>query len=521
MNEENEKLDINQPADIPAEETSAPVPEETNAPADEICAPAPEGTNTPAEEICTPMQEEAPQPSYIPKEQPAAAQYYNNMQYGAPYQQPQYQQPQYGFIPPQPVQPAVQKKTVPPLMASQKKLFTLMKIGIILIAAIFAYCIISDVVLYATGNAPSSYASSEVKESSSSGKIRPDNTDPDINYESTPSHNSTEDIEPDKDGRYSVEEVAALVRPSIVEIVSFGEDGSEIGGGSGIILSADGYILTNAHVVSEADRYGLVFHDGSKAEGFLVGYDIKSDIAVLITDDDYELTPAALGDSDALNVGEEVVAIGSPAGFTSTVTSGIVSATGRQIRNGTTGFYMECIQTDAAISPGNSGGALVNMYGQVVGITSSKYASYYSGTYEGLGFAISINQAAPIFEELIENGYISGRVRIGITFMSMEEETVQAEFMASYELDKAPSEGLWITEIAEDCDVAKTQLQPYDLILEVNGKKVNNYDDLFAIIENSKAGDVLVAKCRRYELDNGYEDFTIEFALMEDTSGDY
>lgn len=495
MNEENKKLDINQP-----------VPEVTDIP---------EQTDIPAEETSMPVTEETPAP--VQEDiQPAAGQYYNNMQYGAPYQQ--YQQPQYGFVPPQPVQPAVQKKTVPPLMASQKKMFTLLKIGVILIAAIFAYCIISDIVMYATGNVPSAYASSEVKESDTGRHDRPD---ADINYGSAPSRKDSKDAEPDGEGRYSVEEVAALVSPSIVEIVAFDEDGSEIGGGSGIVLTSDGYILTNAHVVSEADRFGLVFSDGSKAEGFIVGYDIKSDIAVLITDDDYDLTPASLGDSDALNVGEEVVAIGSPAGFTGTVTSGIVSATGRQIRNGTTGFYMECIQTDAAISPGNSGGALVNMYGQVVGITSSKYASYYSGTYEGLGFAISINEAAPIFEELIENGYISGRVRIGITFMSMEEETVQEEFKGSYELDEAPSEGLWITEIAEDCDVASTELQPYDLILEVNGTKVNNYDDLYAIIAESKAGDVLTAKCRRYELDNGYEDFTIEFELMEDTSGDY
>lgn len=499
MNEENEMLDVNgvQPsgADIPCEE------------------PAPDMSNTPE-----PEQQPDHMPSGFPMPEqsfPQEPQQQNFQQpWNAPYQQyqqyPQYQQPQYGFIPPQPVQQQAQKKTVMPLSASQKKMFTLMKVGIILIAAIFLYCIISDVVMYATGNAHESYYTS--------GEVRQD-SGADIDFSSEPEN--AEELTPDKDGKYTVEEVAALVSPSIVEIVAFDEDGSEIGGGSGIILTEEGYILTNAHVVSEADRFGLVFIDGSKAEGFLVGYDIKSDIAVLITDDEYDLVPAALGDSDELNVGEEVVAIGSPAGLTSTVTSGIVSATGRQIRNGTTGFYMECIQTDAAISPGNSGGALVNMYGQVVGITSSKYASSYSGTYEGLGFAISINQAAPIFTEIIEKGYVSGRVRIGITFMSMDQETVQADFAASYELEKAPSEGLWITEIAEDCDVANTELQPYDLILEVNGTKVNNYDDLYAIIAESKAGDVLTAKCRRYELDNGYEDFTIEFELMEDTSGDY
>lgn len=130
------------------------------------------------------------------------------------------------------------------------------------------------------------------------------------------------------------------------------------------------------------------------------------------------LSPATLGDSDEVLVGEQVIAVGNPAGLSNTVTDGIVSAVNREIRSDSTGFEMKCIQTNADISPGNSGGALVNMYGQVIGITSSKYISSY---YEGLGFAITINEAKPIIEELISNGYIGGRFRIGIVMIDMAD----------------------------------------------------------------------------------------------------
>ena len=449
-----------------------------------------------------------------PDSSSAPAEHYPQEQ---PYMQQQYsQQPwdsQYVYVPPAPQQPARKKKTVLPHTPFQKKMFMLVRICIILIAAIFAYCIISDAVFYETVNVPAS----------STGVVKcADNTSSEshVNFESTPIYQGDEEISPDENGRYTASEVAAIVSPSIVEITSFDAAGIETGSGSGIILTEDGYILTNAHVVADSSRFGITFNDGSKIEGTLIGYDSKSDLAVLKVKAD-GLIPAALGDSDSLVVGEEVVAIGSPAGLTSTVTKGIVSALDRQIRSTSTGFYMECIQTDAAISPGNSGGALVNMYGQVVGVTSSKYASYYSGTYEGLGFAISINQAAPIFEEIIENGYVSGRVRIGITFISMEDEAIQNEFMLYYNLDKAPTKGIWIAEIAEDCDIANSELRIDDLILSVNGTEVNNYDDLSAVIFDCKAGDVLTAECRRYSKDGSYKDFTIKFALMEDTSGDY
>ena len=481
-----------------------------------------------------------PQPGYPPYRQQMQYPYQNYAQYRYPqysaprqmqpgYPQQPYGQPRntqqygYGMYPPnqnmqnQPMQnpysmpvqqqqqqTAPKKKAVPPLTAGQKKIVRLLWVCTGVLVAIFLYCIISDIVQY-SGSSKGN-ASSEAGKSGDTVVMYQENK-PDSAYEKN------------SDGSYSVADVAALVSPSITAIHVYA-DGEPNSSGSGIILSEDGYILTNAHVISEGDAFEvLIEEDIFEAE--LIGYDSKSDLAVLRADAE-GLTPATLGNSDELVVGEEVVAIGSPAGLTGTVTNGIVSALNRQIRADQTGFYMDCIQTNAAISPGNSGGALVNMYGQVVGVTSSKYASLYGSTYEGLGFAISINQAMPIAEELIAQGYISGRVRIGITFVSMEAEEVAAEFSELYKLEETvPQKGVWIQEISEDCDIAKSGLEINDLILSVEGKEVNNYDELCAAIEGIGAGVPLEAECRRYSEDGTYEDFTISFEMMEDTSGDY
>ena len=190
-----------------------------------------------------------------------------------------------------------------------------------------------------------------------------------------------------------------------------------IGSGSGIIITQDGYIVTNTHVL-EGSQYSLLdeselekpdsfivnTYNDKQFEAEIVGRDAKTDIAVIKIKAD-NLPAAELGDSDETVLGERVAAIGNPAGLTGSITDGIVSGLNRKIKADSTGFEMDCIQTNAAISPGNSGGALVNMYGQVIGITSSKYVS---SSYEGLGFAITINEAKPVIEELISQGYVSG-----------------------------------------------------------------------------------------------------------------
>lgn len=329
-----------------------------------------------------------------------------------------------------------------------------------------------------------------------------------------------------EDGEYTVKGVAEIVKPSIVEVYAYtSTERSEanLGGtGSGIIISEDGYIITNAHVV-QGECFSVVLDDETEYDAVIVGSDTKTDLAVLKISAT-GLTAAVLGDSDEVYVGENVVAIGNPAGLTNTVTKGIVSAMNRQIRSESNAFVMDCIQTDAAISPGNSGGALVNMYGQVIGITSSKYASGYVGgsAYEGLGFAITINQALPIVEELISQGYVSGRYRIGITFMEANTEYAKYYFETEYGYEM-PEElsGLWISEISEDCDIADTELAVNDFLLTMNGVYVDNYDDVRAVLEGFEGGDIVTADCARIESNGDITYFTIEFKLESDTSGNY
>lgn len=201
------------------------------------------------------------------------------------------------------------------------------------------------------------------------------------------------------DGRYTAEGIAKGFSPAVVSIEVYKNSGGYVaaGQGSGVIMSADGYIVTNAHVVNAAESgIKVVLSDNSEYEAKVVGQDPATDIAV-IKIQAQGLQAAEFGDSTQVNAGEEVVAIGSPAGYYGTVTKGIVSGVNRRIRLENSSIIMNCIQIDAAINPGNSGGALFNMWGQVIGITSSKLAS---SDYEGIGFAVSIDEAKPVIEDL-------------------------------------------------------------------------------------------------------------------------
>lgn len=189
---------------------------------------------------------------------------------------------------------------------------------------------------------------------------------------------------------------------------------SPAGEGSGIIISEDGYIVTNQHVISGADRLSVVTSDGTSYEAELIGEDTQTDLAVIKITTDDPLTPAEFGSSDDLQVTDQVLAIGNPGGlqFNSSVTIGYVSALNRPVTNSETGYVVNCIQTDAAINPGNSGGALVNSDGLVVGINSSKIAAT---EYEGMGFAIPSTVVQPIISDLIDYGYVQDRAMLGIT----------------------------------------------------------------------------------------------------------
>lgn len=325
----------------------------------------------------------------------------------------------------------------------------------------------------------------------------------------------------DENGRYTIEGAAAAVKDSIVEIYTYTDKTQNrlSGTGSGVVISDDGYIVTNTHVLDENGFHTVHTTDGKIYNAQIIGRDAKTDIAVIKVDN-AELSPAVLGNSDEAIVGEQVIAVGNPAGLSNTVTDGIISAVNRKIRSDSTGFEMNCIQTNADISPGNSGGALVNMYGQVIGITSSKYVS---SSYEGLGFAITINDALPIIEQLIDTGFVGGRFRIGIQLIDMAspEKIIMIENEIGFSLPDG-FEGIYIDSISEDCDIANTELKAGDFITEIDGKPVKTYDELYDNISSKYgAGDKVPAKCAHVEEGGKVNYYDIEFMLMEDTSGNF
>ena len=321
-------------------------------------------------------------------------------------------------------------------------------------------------------------------------------------------HEELEDKYYQDDGRYTVEGVAQTCLPSIVTIEAY--TGSTIfasySQGSGIIMTSDGYIITNAHVVEDANLTIIVrLYDGTEYNATIVGSDSRTDLAVLKINAT-DLTPAQFGDSDQLELGEQVVTLGSPAGLESTVTTGIVSGLNRMISVESDNISMECIQIDAAINPGNSGGALVNMWGQVVGITSSKLEAV---EYDNIGFAISINAAIPIIEELIENGAVLGRPKVGISFYAISDTMADIYGLPA---------GLYIAAIDEDCDISNTDLQVDDVITKMNGTKVTSADDVYEIIFQFSPGDEITATVMRMDDNGDWTEFEITFKLEEDTS---
>lgn len=242
----------------------------------------------------------------------------------------------------------------------------------------------------------------------------------------------------------------------------------EQGSGSGIIISEDGYIVTNQHVIDGATEIVVILNTGDEYTASLVGADEKSDIAVLKIQAN-GLTAAVIGDSDALQVGDLAVAIGNPLGqeFAGTVTAGVISAVNRTMTVDNKKYNL--IQTDAAINPGNSGGALVNCYGEVVGINSVKIST--TGV-EGIGFAIAMSEAKPIIDDLINNGYVSGRPLVGITA-------------------SATGSGLLVRSVSEGSGAQKAGIAVNDLIVKADGKVVKSVDELNEIRDAKKAGDTM------------------------------
>ena len=287
-------------------------------------------------------------------------------------------------------------------------------------------------------------------------------------------------------------QVSEMVSPSVVVITTeqvvysqwswYGQNQVESGAGSGVIISSDGYILTCAHVVSGASQITVTIGD-TDYTATVVGKDDTSDVAVLKIDAT-GLTPATVGDSDSLSVGDSVLAVGNPLGqLGGTVTSGIVSALNRSvtIRGTSSTNTMSLIQMDASVSPGNSGGGLFNMNGELIGLVNAKSSS---SNAEGLGFAIPINDAIQVAQDLLENGYVSGRPYMGITYIAVTDAQTAAQFNVN-------AYGVYVVDVVQGGPADKAGLKVGDRIVSIDGTEIARKDDLGTLMQQHTAGDTL------------------------------
>ena len=317
-------------------------------------------------------------------------------------------------------------------------------------------------------------------------------------------------------------QVAKTVSPSVVVITTeqvvysqwswYGQSQVESGAGSGVIISSDGYILTCDHVVAGASNITVTIGDDDYT-ATVVGEDDTSDVAVLKIDAT-DLTPATVGNSDSLAVGESVLAVGNPLGeLGGTVTSGIVSALNRSvsIQSSSSVNTMSLIQMDASVSPGNSGGALINEYGQVVGINSLKISD---SSYELMGFSIPISSAKEIIDDLIAYGRVPNRPKLGISYFS---NTSNQQYNMIVQIKGLPAGSLIIADINEDSDLANSSAQVGDLITAVNGKELSTSEVLLEAIENAKVGDTLTLTLCRISSNYQTKEFNVKVKLVEDT----
>lgn len=307
----------------------------------------------------------------------------------------------------------------------------------------------------------------------------------------------------------SLSDVASAVTPSVVVVTTeqivtdnYFWGGQQVlsGAGSGVILTTDGYIVTNYHVVEGAQQITVTLHDDSTYTATVVGSDQQSDIALLKIDAT-GLTPAVLGDSDSVQVGEVVIAVGNPMGtLGGTVTDGIVSALNRDIS--VEGNEMTLMQTSAAISPGNSGGGLFNTNGELIGIVNAKYSDEDA---EGLGFAIPVNTMKTVVQDLLENGYVTGRPALGITVITVGDVQTAMQYGVS-------SLGVYVNSVDEGSGAEAAGMKAGDRIVSIGTQLVESTDDVTNALKSYNVGDVV-----EVQVDRGRELITLQVTLGEKT----
>ena len=306
-------------------------------------------------------------------------------------------------------------------------------------------------------------------------------------------------LAPTQGPELSLQDIYTKVNPSVVAVLTY-VDGYEYAWGTGVVFTSDGYIVTNAHIIEGAETALIRFPDGREFDAFLVGSDTATDLAVLKVEGE-DLPYAEFADSALCRVGDSVVAIGNPLSeaYSGTMTNGIISGMDRSLRSN--GYTMTLLQTNAALNEGNSGGPLINMHGQVIGITSMKIMYSYTSTVEGLGFAIPSSVVKTVVDQLVENGIVPGKPALGIV-----AGAVSSEAMSLYDLPQ----GVYVTEVHENSDAHRQGLRVGDVITAVNGVPVSTVAEVNAVKEGLAVGDTITAEVYR----DG-RSFEIEFALVD------
>ena len=322
----------------------------------------------------------------------------------------------------------------------------------------------------------------------------------DVEVELNTSPEGVDTVAPE--GGMALQDIYEKCIPSTVSILCEFSRGSATG--SGVVLSRDGYVITNYHVVEGATAISVLFTDGRELTARMVGGDKLSDLAVLVVDAQ-DLIPAEFGDSDSLRVGDTVVAIGDPLGIElrGTMTDGIVSAINRNLT--TEGRTLTLIQTNAALNSGNSGGPLINCYGQVIGINTMKIGDYVSSSgVEGLGFAIPSTTVKQIVDQLISQGYVSGRPGLGIQGVDVPE---------FYQFYYRLPAGVYVNAVEESSDAYAKGIQVKDIILALDDYRVESTEDIETVLYNYKPGDTV--KVVVYRSGRQYQ---VELVLSESVS---
>lgn len=358
-------------------------------------------------------------------------------------------------------------------------------IGVLSVVAIGATSIVGYSLVTGIGTESDS---SSLSSQSQSSKAQNTSGKPTVNRENLPSIiqlATTSDA-------MTIPDIVDKVSPSVVGISCMTNSGTVTG--TGIIMSADGYIITNAHVVNGASAISVVLpssytdessgNDDSTIEAELIGKDTQTDLAVIKINKN-GLTAAEFGTSAEIKVGEVSIVIGNPLGFdlANSVTAGIISATDRTLT--IEDRTMNLIQTDASINNGNSGGPLINAYGQVIGVTSAKVASTYG---EGLGFAIPIDEATPIIDDLIKYGYVTGRPTLGIS-----GENVTDVYSQYYDIPK----GFFVRSVESESAAEKAGIKVNDIVIGIEGNLIESIEEFNEVKEKYKAGDEITVSVYR------------------------